>query len=90
MAVAGHVTFADASGMRQKTPKEAARELTKNRNILTPARDEHILRAAGFSDVSLFYVGFSFRGWVACAWRPGAPPMDGPVCRLRVSAVPTS
>ncbi len=29
--------------------------------------DEVILREAGFSNISLFYVGFTFRGWVACA-----------------------
>jgi tRNA (cmo5U34)-methyltransferase len=36
-------------------------------NILTPEQDEAILGEAGFSDVSLFYAAFSFRGWVAYA-----------------------
>jgi tRNA (cmo5U34)-methyltransferase len=35
--------------------------------ILSPEEDEAILRKAGFSDVSLFYVGFTFRGWVGYA-----------------------
>jgi tRNA (cmo5U34)-methyltransferase len=35
--------------------------------ILTPEQDEAILREAGFSNVSLFYVGFTFRGWVGYA-----------------------
>ena len=36
-------------------------------HILTPAQDEAVLREAGFSNVSLFYAAFSFRGWVAYA-----------------------
>jgi tRNA (cmo5U34)-methyltransferase len=35
--------------------------------ILSPEQDEAILRAAGFSNVSLFYAGFTFRGWVGYA-----------------------
>jgi hypothetical protein len=35
--------------------------------ILTPEQDEAILRESGFTNVSLFYVGFTFRGWVAYA-----------------------
>ncbi|MPZ41032.1 MAG: methyltransferase domain-containing protein [Rhizobiales bacterium] len=35
--------------------------------ILTPEQDEVILREAGFSNVSLFYAGFTFRGWVGYA-----------------------
>jgi tRNA (cmo5U34)-methyltransferase len=33
--------------------------------ILAPEDDEQLLRDAGFSGVTLFYVGFAFRGWVA-------------------------
>lgn len=36
-------------------------------SILSPEQDEAILRSAGFSDVALFYAGFTFRGWVAYA-----------------------
>ncbi|MEO5756290.1 MAG: hypothetical protein ABIQ51_05455 [Mesorhizobium sp.] len=32
--------------------------------VLSPAQDEAILREAGFSDVELFYAGFTFKGWV--------------------------
>jgi tRNA (cmo5U34)-methyltransferase len=35
--------------------------------LLTPADEEHVLREAGFEDVSLFYAALSFRGWVATA-----------------------
>jgi tRNA (cmo5U34)-methyltransferase len=34
---------------------------------LSPEQDEASLREAGFSDVSLFYAAFTFRGWVASA-----------------------
>lgn len=36
-------------------------------SILSPEEDEAILREAGFSNVSLFYAGFTFRGWVGYA-----------------------
>ena len=35
--------------------------------ILSPEDDEELLREAGFSEVSLFYTGLAFRGWVAYA-----------------------
>jgi predicted TIM-barrel fold metal-dependent hydrolase len=37
--------------------------------LLAPEQDEALLREAGFPDVSLFYAGFAFRGWVAYAGR---------------------
>jgi hypothetical protein len=33
--------------------------------MLSPQEDEALLEEAGFSGVSLFYAGLSFRGWVA-------------------------
>ena len=58
-------TRLDASGI---DPDQAARawRLT-HLTILSPEQDEAILREAGFSNVSLFYAGFTFRGWVAYA-----------------------
>jgi tRNA (cmo5U34)-methyltransferase len=35
--------------------------------LLDPRQDEAILRDAGFSDVSLFYAAFTWRGWVGHA-----------------------
>ena len=35
--------------------------------LLSTDEDEAVLREAGFSDVALFYAGFSFRGWVSRA-----------------------
>ncbi|HEX2884942.1 MAG TPA: hypothetical protein VHP59_00830 [Vineibacter terrae] len=34
-------------------------------NMLTPEQDEAILRDAGFTNVSLFFAAFTWRGWVA-------------------------
>jgi len=46
--------------------RESARQAIGTRlTILSPEEEEEMLRAAGFSDVSLFYAGLSFRGWVA-------------------------
>lgn len=36
-------------------------------SILSPDEDAAMIQQAGFSDVSLFYAGLSFRGWVAYA-----------------------
>jgi len=33
----------------------------------SPEQDETVLRDAGFSDVSLFYAAFTWRGWVGYA-----------------------
>ena len=35
--------------------------------VLSPQDDEALVRAAGFTDVSLFYAALTFRGWVAYA-----------------------
>jgi tRNA (cmo5U34)-methyltransferase len=35
--------------------------------VLSAAEDEALLAEAGFSDIALFYAGFTFRGWVALA-----------------------
>jgi tRNA (cmo5U34)-methyltransferase len=47
-------------------PNQAA-ALDSHLTILSPEQDEAILQEAGFSHVSLFYVSFTFRGWVSYA-----------------------
>ncbi len=59
--------FAMSSGVEPDKAKSAALAVDKHLNILTPEQDEAMLREAGFSQVSLFYAGFAFRGWVAYA-----------------------
>ncbi len=47
---------------------ESARQAISTRlSILAPEEEEAMLRNAGFSNVSLFYASFSFKGWVAYA-----------------------
>ncbi len=62
-----HAAFLIASGVEPRQAADTREKLQSQLPILTPAQDEAILREAGFSDVQLFYVGFTFRGWVAYA-----------------------
>jgi tRNA (cmo5U34)-methyltransferase len=55
--------FAAYAGM---DPEQAA-AIDARLTILSPEQDDAILREAGFSNVSLFYAGFTFRGWVGHA-----------------------
>jgi len=56
------LAFAGGSNIDQ-----AAASMAERLPVLTAKDDEALIREAGFSDVALFYAGFSFRGWVALA-----------------------
>ena len=62
-----HAAFLIASGLDPDKAANARVAIDTQTNILAPEQDEAILREAGFSNVSLFYAAFSFRGWVAYA-----------------------
>ncbi|MGL4288770.1 MAG: class I SAM-dependent methyltransferase [Phreatobacter sp.] len=62
-----HAAMLIASGLDADRAANARAAIDTQTHILTPDEDEAILREAGFSDVSLFYAAFSFRGWVAYA-----------------------
>lgn len=62
-----YAAFAFASGNDPEMVENIRAALDKHLCILTPEQDEAILREAGFSNISLFYTGFTFRGWVAYA-----------------------
>ncbi|SEK14684.1 tRNA (cmo5U34)-methyltransferase [Variovorax sp. OK605] len=62
-----YAAFLTASGSDPRQAAATREKVEKDLTILSPAQDEAILREAGFSDVRLFYVGFTFRGWVAYA-----------------------
>lgn len=62
-----YAAFAAASGVDPDKAASARAAIDTQLTILTPQQDEAILREAGFSDVSLFYAGFTFRGWAAYA-----------------------
>lgn len=63
--IARHAGFAQgvtASGAQLDT---ALQTMGTKLTILAPEEEEAMLEEAGFGDVSLFYAGMSFRGWVA-------------------------
>lgn len=62
-----YAAFVAASGVEPDKVANALAAIDRQLHILMPEQDEAILREAGFSNVSLFYVGFTFRGWVAYA-----------------------
>lgn len=62
--IARHVAFGgDAADNTERSRHAIGTRLS----ILSPADDEAMLAEAGFSGVSLFYAGLSFRGWVCYA-----------------------
>ena len=63
--LARYVAFAVSSGVEQAQADSARVAIGARLPVLSPEQDEAVLREAGFADVSLFYAGFSFRGWVA-------------------------
>ena len=61
------VAFASGSGVDFARAAASADAMAARLPVLTEQEDEALLREAGYSDVALFYAGFSFRGWVAAA-----------------------
>lgn len=59
--------FAISSGVDPEQARMAAVAIGKQLPILAPEQDEELMRRAGFSAISTFYVGLAFRGWVANA-----------------------
>ncbi|MEH2513273.1 tRNA (cmo5U34)-methyltransferase [Nitrobacteraceae bacterium AZCC 1564] len=62
--ISRHVAFAGAD---PANAENAMRAIATKLCVLSPEEDEAMLCEAGFSDVSLFYAGLSFRGWVGYA-----------------------
>lgn len=62
--IARHVGFAGADPAHAEAAKHA---IATRLSVLSPEDDEAMLREAGFDNVSLFYAGLSFRGWVGYA-----------------------
>ncbi len=59
--------FARAAGADPEQVEKMCAGVTAYLPMLDPEQDEAILREAGFSDVALFYAGFTWRGWVGYA-----------------------
>jgi tRNA (cmo5U34)-methyltransferase len=62
-----YVAYAIASGADLGQAEKAREAIDASLNMLSPEQDEAVLREAGFSDVTLFYAAFTWRGWVARA-----------------------
>ena len=62
-----YAAFAVSSGVDPDSAKAMLTKVEAHLSLLAPEQDEDILREAGFSDVSLFYAAFTWRGWVAYA-----------------------
>lgn len=60
-----YAAFASASGIKPENAFNAADAVGKQLPVLSPKQDEALLRDAGFRNISLFYMGFSFHGWIA-------------------------
>jgi tRNA (cmo5U34)-methyltransferase len=60
-----YAAFAVSSGIEPTQAEKASAAIGARLPVLSPEQDEATLREAGFSGVSLFYAGFTFRGWVA-------------------------
>lgn len=65
--LARDAAFAVASGLSAEQAEARRVAVGTRLPILAPAEDEAVLRDAGFSGLSEFYVGFTFRGWVSYA-----------------------
>jgi tRNA (cmo5U34)-methyltransferase len=64
MWIARHVAFAGADPANAENAMQA---IATRLSVVSPEEDEEMLREAGFSGVTLFYAGLSFRGWVGYA-----------------------
>lgn len=62
-----YAAFAASSGIDPAQAQKAGTAIGERLPILAPEEDEQLLRDAGFRNIGLFYVGFTFRGWVAYA-----------------------
>lgn len=62
-----YTAFMLASDVPLVKAAPAGAALADQLDILTPEQDEALLRIAGFTNVSLFYAAFTFRGWIAYA-----------------------
>lgn len=62
-----YAAFAISSGIDPAKAASGSTAVGAQLPILAPEQDEAILRDSGFTNASLFYAGFTFRGWVAYA-----------------------
>lgn len=63
--LARSAAFAIASGVPAAQASARLPAMRARLPLLPPDRDVALLREAGFTEIELFYAGFTFRGWVA-------------------------
>ena len=63
--IARHVAFGAPGGTDAAQLEHSRQAIATRLTILAPEEEEAMLRAAGFTNVTLFYAGLSFRGWVS-------------------------
>lgn len=59
--------FASRPGVDFAQARASGAKMAELLPLLSTDAEEAVLREAGFSDIALFYAGFSFRGWVSRA-----------------------
>lgn len=64
--LARNAAFAIAAGVPAAQASSGAAAIKERLPVLTPQQEIDLLGEAGFTDVELFYAGFTFKGWVAC------------------------
>lgn len=62
-----YAAFAASSGVAHADAERAIDAIGARLPLLSPEQDVALLHEAGFSNVELFYAGFTFKGWVAYA-----------------------
>lgn len=65
--LARSAAFANRAAIDSEQASASGAAMLQRIPVLSPEEDEALLARAGFSDIALFYAGFSFRGWVAAA-----------------------
>lgn len=65
--IARHVAYGASGNQDFEKTKASENAIREKLTILAPEEEEAMLREAGFTNVSLFYAGLSFKGWVAYA-----------------------
>lgn len=63
--LARYAAFAISNGVPAENAQKAVMAIGNQLPVLSPEQDEALLKQAGFSNVSLFYAGLTFRGWIA-------------------------
>ena len=62
-----YAAYAVASGADPEKVEQGRSKVEASLSLFSPEQDEALLREAGFSNVTLFYAAFTWRGWVAYA-----------------------